>query len=464
MQIEFRALGTIVPYDGNARLHSEAQIAEIAASIKAFGFNNPILVDAEGVIVAGHGRYAAAKSLGLAEVPVVPLGHLTEAARRAYCMADNRIAESSTWDEQLLAREMEYLQRAGAVDLAVLGFSKKEIERLLKGAHGGARGRTEPDDAPAPPKVAVSRLGDTWLLGGHHRLRNGSSTDPADVAALLEGEKPHLMVTDPPYGVNYDPSWRQKAGLNGAGAAAGKVLNDDKADWTEAWRLFPGHVAYVWHGGLHTATVQASLEESGFKLRSQIVWVKQRHVIGQGNYHWQHEPALYVTKDGVDDGWQNERFEDDHEIAAYVVKDPLPKGDNARWLTGPQSRKQSTVWKIDHVKNDTGHGTQKPVECMRRPIVNNSRVGDAIYEPFDGSGSTIIAAHVAGRRAFAMELNPAYVDVAVRRWQEFTGGVAILDGDGHTFAEVARARGVELVDAEQKVKAAARKKKPAAAV
>jgi len=460
MQIEFRALGTIVPFEGNARLHSEAQVAEIAASIKAFGFNNPILVDAEGIIVAGHGRYAAAKSLGLAEVPVVPLGHLSEAARRAYCMADNRIAESSTWDEQLLAREMAYLQQAGAVDLAVLGFSKREIERLLKGAHGGPRGRTEPDAAPAPPKLAVSRLGDTWLLGGHHRLRNGSSTNPEDVAALLEGEKPHLMVTDPPYGVNYDPAWRNeimRADGSMVGArATGKVLNDDIADWTEAWRLFPGHVAYVWHGGLHSATVQSSLEAAGLKVRAQVIWNKKRMAIGRGAYHWKHEPAFYAVKEGADDCWQTERFADDHEVASYAVKE----GETSKWVGG---RKQSTVWDIDHVKNDTGHGTQKPVECMRRPIVNNSRIGDAIYEPFDGSGSTIIAAHVAGRRAFAMELNPAYVDVAVRRWQDFTGGVAILDGDGHTFAEVARARGVELVEAEQSVKAAARKKKPAAA-
>lgn len=456
LQIEHRAVATISLDPTNPHKHSDAQVAAIAASIKAFRLNKPIAVDLEGVIIAGEATYLAAKSLGMAEVPVVVLGHLSEAQRRAYRMADNRIAEDATWDEELLARELAFLQQTGAVELHVLGFSKKEIERLLKGAHGGPRGRTEPDAAPPALKVAVSRLGDTWLLGGHHRLRNGSSTDPEDVAALLEGEKPHLMVTDPPYGVNYDPSWRQSAGLNGAGAAAGKVLNDDIADWTEAWRLFPGHVAYVWHGGLHSATVQSSLEVAGFKVRAQVIWNKKRMAIGRGAYHWKHEPAFYAVKDSGDDCWQGERFEDDHEVASYAVRE----GETSKWVGG---RKQSTVWDIDHVKNDTGHGTQKPIECMRRPIVNNSRIGDAIYEPFDGSGSTIIAAHVAGRRAFAMELNPEYVDVAVRRWQNFTGGVAILDGDGHTFAEVAQARGVELAKAERSAKAEARKKKPSAA-
>jgi site-specific DNA-methyltransferase (adenine-specific) len=436
LTIEHRAVAAIVPYAGNARTHSPEQVAKIAASIKQFGFNNPILVDAEGTVVAGHGRLAAAKSLGLAEVPVVALGHLTEAARRAYTMADNRIALDAGWDEQLLARELAYLQQVGAIGLEVVGFTPKELDRLLKGAHGGSPGCTEPDAAPPAPEVPVSQAGDTWLLGGHHRLRCGSSTAPEDVAILLEGEKPHLMVTDPPYGVNYDPSWRAAAGVGSTGAATGRVLNDDQADWREAWRLFPGHVAYVWHGGLHGAVVQASLEACEFKVRAQIIWVKQRPVLSRGAYHWQHEPAFYASQgDAASDAWQSERFEDDHDVATYAVLD----GETAKWAGG---RKQSTVWHIEHVKNNTGHGTQKPVECMRRPIVNNSRLGEAVYEPFSGSGTTIIAAHVAGRRCFAMELNPAYVDVGVRRWQEFTGGIAILEGDGHSFEEVAATRGI----------------------
>lgn len=432
--VEWRAIGAIRPYPGNPMTHPAAQVAEIAASITAFGFIRPILVDEDGEIIAGEGAWLAAKSLGMSEVRVLPVTHLSEAERRLFRMADNRIPRNAVWNEELLAKELAFVSQAVGikVDLDKLGFTTKEVARLLKGAHGGVPGLTEPDAAPPAPTVAVTRSGDTWLLGGHHRLRNGSSTSADDVAALLAGEKPHLMVTDPPYGVNYDPSWRQASGLNGDGAAAGKVLNDDKADWTEAWRLFPGQVAYVWHGGLHGAEVQMSLEACEFRLRAQIIWVKSKFAISRGAYHWQHEPAFYVAKPG-DDAWQNERFEDDHVLGAYAVRE----GETAKWEGG---RKQSTVWNIETVKNDTGHGTQKPVECMRRPIVNNSRVGDAVYEPFSGSGSTIIAAHVAGRRCYAMELNPIYVDVAVRRWQEFTGGVAILDGEGHTFAEVSAMR------------------------
>jgi site-specific DNA-methyltransferase (adenine-specific) len=221
------------------------------------------------------------------------------------------------------------------------------------------------------------------------------------------------------------------------------VLNDDQADWRDAWRLFPGKVAYVWHGGLHGAVVQQSLEACEFKVRAQVIWVKQRAVLSRGAYHWQHEPGFYAVKgDPAADGWTGERFDADHEVATYAVLD----GETAEWAGG---RKQSTVWNIEHVKNHTGHGTQKPVECMRRPIVNNSRVGDAIYEPFSGSGTTIIAAHVAGRRCYAMELNPLYVDVAVRRWQEFTGRVAILENDGRTFGEIAEQRPAELAELER---------------
>lgn len=235
------------------------------------------------------------------------------------------------------------------------------------------------------------------------------------------------MVTDPPYGVNYDPSWRVKAGVGSKGAARGVVLNDDRADWRDAWALFPGDVAYVWHGALHTAAVIDSLIANRFGMRAAIVWVKTRPVIGRGHYHWQHEPAAYVVRDGADDHWQ--RFEEDSETAVYAVRD----GAAGAWRGG---RKQSTVWQIEHLKSDTGHGTQKPVECMRRPIANNSLPGDFVYEPFSGSGTTIIAAEMLGRFARAVELNPAYVDVAILRWQKFTGRAATLEGPGLTFENV----------------------------
>lgn len=271
------------------------------------------------------------------------------------------------------------------------------------------------------------------------------------------------MATDPPYGVDYDPAWRNETGKDSRGVtrhrdskqhrvvdatatrATGRVSNDDQADWREAWALFPGNVAYVWHGGLHSSEVAASLEACRLKPRAQIIWVKTRMALGRGNYHWQHEPALYAVREEADDAWTSHdpdgRFADEHETAVYAVR----KGKPGRWRGG---RKQTTVWFIEHLKNDTGHGTQKPVECMRRPILNNSAPGEAVYEPFSGSGTTIIAGEMTDRRVLAIELDPAYIDVAVKRWQEFTGQKATLAarGDGvdlyagRTFAEVAESR------------------------
>lgn len=209
----------------------------------------------------------------------------------------------------------------------------------------------------------------------------------------------------------------------------GKVLNDDRADWRDAWALFPGSVAYVWHGGLHAAEVAASLEACKFNVRAQIIWVKTRPALSRGHYHWQHEPAFYAVQEGADDSWT---FVPHHEVAAYSVR----KGSTADWHGG---RKQSTVWFIEHLKSDTGHGTQKPVDCMKRPIENNSSPGQAIYEPFSGSGTTLIACEMTGRCCHAIELNPAYIDVAIKRWQDFTGQEARLE-NGRTFQELTNDR------------------------
>lgn len=263
-----------------------------------------------------------------------------------------------------------------------------------------------------------------------HRLACGDSTTGVSVNTALGRARPHLMVTDPPYGVSYDASWRRGAGIGGAGTAVGKVENDDQADWRAAWALFTGGVAYVWHGGLHGAEVADSLAACRFKLRAQIVWVKTRPVISRGDYHWQHEPLFHAVKEGEDDHW---RFEPEHEVAAYAVR----VGATGHYVGG---RKQSTVWMIEHIKSETGHSTQKPVECMRRPIVNNSAPGEGVYDPFCGSGTTIIAAEMTGRSCIAIELLPAYVDVGVLRWQAFVGGEAVLEATGRTFAETASDR------------------------
>ena len=403
----------LVPYAGNARLHSDAQVAQIAASINEFGFNVPVLVDAKGSIVAGHGRVLAAQRLGMEQVPVIRLGHLTPAQVRAYRLADNQIALNSTWDESVLAAELRALA-GDDFNLSLLGFDDSALQQLLAGTTTGAT-READDDAPEPPANPVTRLGDTWLLGAH-RLRCGDSTSAQDVAALLAAAKPHLMVTDPPYGVEYDADWRNKAlRSNGAptdGRAVGKVENDDQPDWRAAWALFAGDVAYVWHADRHARAVVESLEATEFEIRAQIIWAKQQFAIGRGHYHYQHEPCWYAVRKGGTGHWHGDR-------------------------------KQTTLWQIDKPhKSETGHSTQKPVECMQRPIENNSKPGDAVYEPFSGSGTTIIAGEITGRRVLAMELSPAYVDVAVRRWQEFTGRRATLEGNGGTLDEVAAARGV----------------------
>ena len=433
-QIELREVAALIPYVANSRTHSEDQVAQIAASIREFGWTNPLLVDGDGGLIAGHGRLLAARKLGLTSVPVIPLPHLTPAQRRALVIADNQLALNAGWNMDLLKSEIVGLGDEG-FDLDLLGFDADVLADLLNIV---PEGLTDPDDAPPVEDVVVSRLGDVWTLGDH-TLVCGDATDPAVVAAATQGAMPALMCTDPPYGVSYDADWRNRAtrsdGSAVGGRAIGKVLNDDKADWTEVWALFTGPVAYVWHGGLHTATVARSLEACKLLVRAQIIWVKGRMAISRGNYHWQHEPALYAVREGEEDGEAEapparteDAFEDGHETALYAVR----KGKPGRWRGG---RKQTTVWNIDHVKSETGHSTQKPVECMKRPIENNTAPGDLVFEPFSGSGTTIIAGQMTGRAVAAIELNPAYVDVAIRRWQSFSGCDAVLS-DGRTFSQV----------------------------
>ena len=373
LKIKMTPVAQLVPYAANARTHSEQQIAQIAASITEFGFTNPILTGADNIIIAGHGRLLAAQKLGIDKVPVIVLEHLDEAQRRALVIADNKLAENAGWDEELLRVELAALDDLD-FDLDLMGFSDEELENLLGDpdlALGEAEGE---DDIPEPPEDPVSRPGDLWILG-NHRLLCGDATVATDVEQVLGSVKPLLMITDPPYGVEYDPSWRNKTGAS-ATKRTGKVLNDDRADWREAWDLFPGDVAYVWHGALHAATVAESLEAAGFNVRSQIIWAKERLVLSRGDYHWQHEPCWYAVK----------------------------KTGKGHWAG---DRKQTTLWQIANKDQDadTVHGTQKPVECMRRPILNNSSPGQVIYEPFMGSGTTLIAAETTGRVCLGIELS-----------------------------------------------------------
>jgi DNA modification methylase len=402
--VERWPLERLAPFARNARTHSPAQIDQIAASMREWGWTNPVLVDEEGTIIAGHGRVAAARKLGLPEAPVMIASGWSEAKKRAYVIADNQLALNAGWDDDLLAAELTELREL-AFDLDLIGFDEKDLSRLL-GPGDAVDGE---DDVPEVPERPVSRVGDLWRLGAH-RLLCGDATEASAVAGLLGSVRPHLMVTDPPYGVEYDPAWRNEAGASQS-RRTGRVLNDDRADWREAWALFPGEVAYVWHGALHATTVADSLVASGFDIRSQIIWTKERLVLSRGHYHWQHEPCWYAVKSGGKGSWSGDR-------------------------------KQTTVWPISSRAQDaeTVHGTQKPVECMRRPMLNNSSIGQAVYEPFIGSGTTLIAAETCQRTCFGIELNPAYVDVAVQRWQHLTGEKAVLEGESADFHTVAAAR------------------------
>jgi DNA modification methylase len=691
-KVERWPIERLIPYARNARTHSAEQVDQIAASIREWGWTNPVLVGEDGSIIAGHGRVLAARKLRIQQIPIMVATGWTEAQKRAYAIADNKLALNAGWDESMLALEIADLTEVG-FDLGLIGFSDDEIAALGTQSGGGL---TDPDEAPEPPINPVSQPGDLWLLG-RHRLLCGDSTVKADVAKVLGGVQPHLMVTDPPYGVEYDPAWRAAAGLKHNQQRLGKVANDDRADWRAAWALFPGSVAYVWHAGRYASTVQDSLSAVGFEVRAQIVWAKDRFALSRGHYHWQHEPCqptgtmvqkviergagsqpakieevpietlcagdvvvsynpresvvrrrgreitrfgerqfdglmhaisaagrvtratpehrfsvrlnpeaadkqvVYLMRRGdwwrvgrvslfnsrgfglstrladnkAEEAWiisvhdtaceaqcaeqvlscrygiptthwevdswakaperarspemiaviyanlnlsalaaratlllRDRRLERDHplitggerllfsrkaarlvracNVFAHIMQVPMPTAcDEFSWVTvtgndatpfsglvysmdvdrdlhyvadglithncwyavrqGASNwtgdRKQSTLWQIP-AREGPGfeHGTQKPVECMKRPIENNSSPGQAVYEPFSGSGTTIIAAEMTGRSCYAIELLGQYVDVAVERWQAFTGADARLESDGRTFSAVAAER------------------------
>jgi DNA modification methylase len=401
--VQRRRTSALVPYARNSRSHDQAQVESLAAAIRYYGFTIPILVDERDTIIAGHGRVMAAAKLAMDEVPVIVARGWSKEKIQAYVIWDNRSAEMASWDLPTLRLELADLKLEG-FDMKLAGYSPLELNNLIGGISSG-----QDPDVELSLEIPISELGDVWALGDH-RIICGSSTDAATVEALLCGEKPHLMVTDPPYGVEYDPSWRNRVrrsnGLKVGAQATGAVLNDGQDDWREAWALFPGDVAYVWHGSLHTTTVGASLEDTGFALRSNIIWAKNKMLIGRGDYHWKHEPCWYAVR----------------------------KGRTASWNG---ARDQTTVWDIPKPqRSETGHSTQKPVECMARPMRNNSKEGDLVYEPFSGSGTTIIAGEMLLRKVRAIELNPGYVDMACRRWSEFTQLAPVLLATGETFADV----------------------------
>ena len=386
-------LADLIPYARNPRKNDPA-VQRIAASLKEYGLvKNSIVVDEDMVLITGHTTTKAMQALKWQTAPEVTQAFgLTEAQKKAYRIADNRLGELAEWDEELLALEIEDLKDLD-FDLDLSGFDEKEIEKIT-----GAGKEVHDDDFEPPAEVQTDiQRGDLFTLG-RHRLLCGDSTSAEDVGRLMDGHTPFIMVTDPPYGVEYDASWRLDAGLNKEHQtrAEGKVTNDDRASWKEAWDLFPGVVAYVWHGALHSTTVALDLIESKFAIRAQIVWAKPSLVIGRGAYHWQHEPCWYGSR------------------------------GTAKWCG---DRKQSTVWNIANMHRTQGdvddgktmHSTQKPVECMARPIRNHGGTGDDVYDPFLGSGTTLVACEQLGRTCFGMEISPQYCQVIIDRWEKLTG-------------------------------------------
>ena len=395
-RVERRLVSALVPYARNARTHSEDQIAQIAASIREWGWTMPILVDEADGIIAGHGRVLAARILGLTEVPVMVARGWSDAQKRAYVIADNKLALNGGWDMELLPVEVGELKALG-FDLSLTGFGELELAKILVDEAGDL------DDAPEPPIVPVSQPGDLWICG-EHRVLCGDATVRADIDRLLDGELADMTFTDPPYNVNY----------RGKGRA---ILNDALGSEFESFlRVASTHILAVTKGAIYIAmssseldTLQRAFREAGGKWSTFVIWAKNTFTLGRSDYQRQYEPILYGWKDGVDRFWCG-------------------------------ARDQGDVWFIDRPTKNDLHPTMKPVALVERAIRNSSKSRDIVLDPFGGSGTTMIAAERAGRRARLLELDPAYVDVIVARWQGATGGIATLAATAETVDRVKSSR------------------------
>jgi DNA modification methylase len=403
MQIEQIGIATLIPFAKNSRTHDDAQVAQIAASIREFGFTNPVLIDEANGIIAGHGRVMAARKLKMAEVPCIRLSHLSDAQKRAYVIADNKLALNAGWDEAMLKLELADL-KALDFDLDLTGFNTAEIDALL--AEKGTEGLTDPDDTPEPPVEPVTRLGDVWVCG-QHRVMCGSSLEMTAMERLCGDQRVDMLLTDPPYNVAY--TGKTKDALT--------IQNDSMGD--EAFRTFlrdafvtadamlkPGAVFYIWHADSEGYNFRGACKDAGWQVRQCLIWQKNSMVMGRQDYHWQHEPCLYGWKDGAGHLWASDR-------------------------------KQTTLLKFDRPSRSEDHPTMKPVALFEYQLLNNTKGGDIVLDSFGGSGTTLIAAEKNGRIARIMELDPKYVDVIVKRWEDFTGEKAVLEATGEPFKAAA---------------------------
>jgi site-specific DNA-methyltransferase (adenine-specific) len=400
---------TLIPYARNSRTHSAEQIAQIAASVREFGWTNPVLIDEEGGIIAGHGRVMAAQKLGMDQVPCIELSHLTEAQKKAYVIADNKLALNAGWDEEMLRIELDELRQQN-YDLAVIGFSDEELEDILNGAdveEGEYQG--DEDESPEPPAKPVTVLGDVWKLG-NHRLMCGDSTSVDAAQILVNGAQVDMLLTDPPYNVAYEGGTKEKLTIKNDSmedAAFRQFLRD--AFVTADTVMKPGAVFYIWHADSEGYNFRGACKDAGWTVRQCLIWKKSSLVLGRQDYQWIHEPCLYGWKDGSGHLWASDR-------------------------------KQTTLLEFDKPARNGEHPTMKPVALFEYQLLNNTKGGDIVLDLFGGSGTTIIAAEKHKRHGYVMELDPRYCDVIVRRWQEFTGKTATLESDGRAFAELAAER------------------------
>ena len=390
-KIERIAVEMLLPYAKNSRTHSDEQVAQIAASIKEFGFNNPILIDKENTIIAGHGRLLAARRVGMTEVPCIKLGHLTETQRKAYVIADNRLALNADWDTEMLTIELnDLLEDNFALD--ILGFDADELKALLDPITP-TEGLTDEDAVPEVPEEPKTKPGDIYRLG-RHRLMCGDSTSIDAVEKLMDGQLADILITDPPYNVAYE------------GSTGMTIQNDDMGD--AQFRQFladaficantvmkAGAVFYIWHADVEGYNFRGAAKDAGWTVRQCLIWNKDSFVMGRQDYHWKHEPCLYGWKDGAGHLWATDR-------------------------------KQTTILQFGKPKKNDLHPTMKPVELIEYQMLNNTKGQDLVLDLFGGSGSTMIAAEKHGRCARLMELDPKYCDVIVKRWEDFTGQKAQL--------------------------------------
>ena len=401
-EIEYIEVESLIPYARNSRTHSDEQVAQVAASIKEFGFTNPVLVDQDGMIIAGHGRTLAAQRMQMKEVPCLRLSHLSEAQKRAYVIADNKLALNAGWDDELLAVELRDLKDSD-FDLSLTGFGDDELADLL--AEALEEGLTDEDSVPEAPETPVTVPGDIWVLG-KHRLMCGDATSIENLEKLCEGQLVDMWLTDPPYNVAYEGKTKDALTIKND-----EMGNDDfrqflRDSYTAADAVMkPGAVFYIWHADSEGYNFRGAAFDIEWTIRQCLIWKKQTMVMGRQDYHWQHEPCLYGWKEGAAHLWASDR-------------------------------KQTTILEFNRPMRSADHPTMKPVELFEYQILNNTKGADLVLDSFSGSGTTVICCEKIGRRARALELDPVYCDVIVKRWQEYTGKHAVLEGSDLSFDKV----------------------------